>query len=133
MSTLERCRAHLHQSSARVFRTQSFLAHGSRTCVQSALAQLVRESELIRIGVGVYARTKRSVLTGDFIPVAPLEVLASEALALFGVQVQPPKAYRDYNEGLTNQVPVRFVLNTGPRRITRRFEFNGRSLEYERG
>jgi hypothetical protein len=72
------------------------------------------------------------VLTGAAIPVAPLEVLAPAALALFGVEVFPPKAYRDYNEQRTSQVPSAFVLNTGRRRIKRRLQFNGRGPEYER-
>lgn len=131
-TTLGRCRRHLLTSTAKVFRTLAFLPFGSPTAVQRALAQLVLDGELIRIGVGVYVRTKRSVVTGAVIPVAPLEVLAPEALALFGVEVWPPKAYRDYNEGRTDQVPCGLVLNTGKRRIARRLQFNGRGPGYER-
>lgn len=131
-TTLHRCRRFLQASTANVFRTLAFLPLGSRSAVQRALAQLVRDGQLVRIGVGVYARTKRSVLTGAVIPVAPLEVLAPEALSLFGIEVRPPKAFRDYNEGRSNQVPCTFVLNTGRRRITRRLQFNGNGPSYER-
>lgn len=131
-TTAGRCRKHLRESPANVFRTLAFRPFGSRAAVQRALAQLIRDEKLVRIGVGVYARAKRSSLTGAAIPVAPLEVLAPQALALFGVEVWPPRAYRDYNEGRTNQVPWQFVLNTGTRRITRRLQFKGKGPGYER-
>lgn len=111
----------------------AFLPLGSHSAVQRALAQLIRDGQLVRIGVGVYARTKRSAVTGNVIPVAPMEVLAPEALALFGVEVLASRAYRDYNEGKTAQVPAQFLMNTGKRRITRRLQFKGRGPGYERG
>lgn len=131
-TTLDRCREHMGATPANVFRTLAFLPFGSRTAVQRALAQLVREGLLVRIGIGVYARAKRSPLTGNVIPVAPLEVLVPEALALFGVEVRASKAYRDYNEGRTTQVPGQFAISTGKRRISRRLEFKGRGPSYER-
>jgi hypothetical protein len=87
----------------------------------------------VRIGVGLYARSKRSPLTGNFFPMAPMAVLAPEAMELFGVQVQASTAYRDYNEGRTTQVSDQFLMNTGKRRITRRLQFKGRGPGYERG
>lgn len=132
-TTLGRCREHLRSTPTNVFRTLAFLPLGSRAAVQRALAQLIREGHLVRIGVGVYARAKRSPLTGNVIPVAPMEVLVPEALALFGVEVRASKAYRDYNEGRTTQVPGQFLINTGKRRITRRLQFKGRGPGYERG
>lgn len=131
-TTVGRCREHLRTTTVNVFRTLAFLPLGSRAAVQRALAQLIREGLLVRIGVGVYARAKRSPLTGNVIPVAPMEVLAPEALALFGVEVRVSKAYRDYNEGRTTQVPGQFLINTGNRRITRRLQFKGRGPGYER-
>jgi hypothetical protein len=86
-TTLGRCREHLRATTANVFRTLALLPMGSRAAVQRALAQLIREGHLVRIGVGVYARAKRSPLTGNVIPVAPMEVLTAEALQLFGVEV----------------------------------------------
>lgn len=87
---------------------------------------------LIRIGVGVYAKAKPSVLSGRPIPVEPLEVLAPIALRKLGVQVHPPRRSSDYNAGRTSQVPTGLVINVGGRRITRKLGFNGKFVEYER-
>lgn len=133
-NTRDKCLDYLRTSREDVFRTLQFAEFGGRTSVQRALAQLIEDGQLVRIGVGVYARAKRSVLSGKPIPVQPLEVLAPQALALFGVQVEPSRAVRDYNAGKTTQVPGSgVVLNTGKRRVTRRIAFNGQGPSYERG
>lgn len=96
------------------------------------LNALLQQGVLVRIGVGVYAKAKPSVLSGNPIPVEPLEVLAPIALRKLGVQVHSPQRSRDYNSGLTTQVPTGLVVNVGGRRITRKLGFNGKFVEYER-
>jgi hypothetical protein len=127
----DRCRMVLASSQASVFRTLAFQGCGSRAAVQRALVRLMADSLLVRIGVGVYARAKRSSVTGAVIPVKPLEYLAQEALALFGVEAGPSRAVQEYNAGRTTQVPCRTVLNTGTRRVTRKISFNGKGPSYE--
>ncbi len=86
----------------------------------------------MRIGHGVYAKAKPSVLSGKPIPVEPLEVLIPIALHKLGVEAQEPRRSRDYNAGRTTQVPTGLVVNVGSRRITRKLGFNGKFVEYER-
>lgn len=86
----------------------------------------------MRLGVGVYAKAKPSVLTGQPIPVRPLEVLAPEALKKLGVPVMPSRLTQDYNAGRSTQLPSGIVLNIGKRRIARKLSFNGKAVQYER-
>ncbi|MBL0944550.1 MAG: S-adenosylhomocysteine hydrolase [Hydrogenophaga sp.] len=103
----------------------------SSTSLSAALRALIDKGLLVRIGTGIYAKAKPSVLSGKPIPVEPLEVLAPIALRKLGVMVQQARRYRDYNAGRTSQVPVGVVVNVGSRRITRRIGFNGKVVEYE--
>lgn len=105
---------------------------GSASQLSVVLKALIDQGLLVRIGVGVYAKAKPSVLSGMPIPVEPLEVLAPIALRKLGVKVQPARRYRDYNAGRSNQVPVGVVVNVGNRRVTRRIGFNGKFVQYER-
>lgn len=106
---------------------------GSVSQLSVVLNALLQQGVLLRIGVGVYAKAKPSVLSGKPIPVQPLEVLAPIALRKLGVKVQAPRRNRDYNAGRTTQVPTGLVVNVGSRRITRKLGFNGKFVEYERG
>ena len=105
---------------------------GSASQLSVALKSLTAEGVVVRIGAGVYAKAKLSVLSGKPIPVSPLEVLAPIALRKLGVTVQEPQRHREYNAGRTTQVPTGLVVNTGRRRITRKLGFNGKFVEYER-
>lgn len=105
---------------------------GSSSQLSVVLKALQRQGVLVRIGTGVYAKAKLSVLSGKPIPASPLEVLAPIALRKLGVEVQEPRGTREYNSGRTTQVPTGLVVNTGRRRIARRIGFNGRFITYER-
>lgn len=115
-----------------VFLRGEFERFGSPAQVGRALAQLTRDGVMVRLGVGVYAKAKPSVLTGKPIPARPLEVLAPEVLKKFGVTVTPGRLTQDYNAGRSTQLPSGIVLNIGRRRITRKLSFNGKAVQYER-
>lgn len=104
----------------------------SSSSLSATLRALIDQGVLVRIGAGIYAKAKPSVLSGKPIPVEPLEVLAPIALRKLGVKVQPARRYRDYNPGRTSQVPVGVVVNVGRQRVTRKIGFNGKFVEYER-
>jgi hypothetical protein len=105
---------------------------GSSSRLSVALNALLEQGVLVRIGTGVYAKAKPSVLTGKPIPIEPLEVLAPLALEKLGVKVLEPKRSRDYNAGRTTQVPTGLVVNVGSRRVTRKLGFAGKFIRYER-
>lgn len=115
-----------------VFVRTDFADFGSAAQVSRALKLLLGAGVIVRLGLGVYAKAKRSALTGRPIPVQPLEVLAPEAFRKLGIEVQPGRLALAYNAGETTQVPAGIVLNTGRRRVVRKLSFNDRSVRYER-
>lgn len=104
---------------------------GSASQVTEALKALQTMGVLVRIGTGVYAKTRTSSVTGSHIPAGSLETLATEALNKLGVKVQAGCAATAYNANQTTQLPGSFVANTGRRRISRKIAVGGRALTYE--
>jgi hypothetical protein len=104
---------------------------GSSSQVTQALRALQAKGVLLRIGTGVYAKTRKSAVTGAIIPAGSLETLATETLKKLGVQVEASSAAAAYNHGDTTQLPGRFVANTGQRRISRKIVVGGRTVAYE--
>ncbi|MDB5931339.1 MAG: hypothetical protein JWR60_3046 [Polaromonas sp.] len=132
MKILERIKRSLANQGDGVFVRAEFERFGSPAQVGRALRQLTQDGALVRLGVGVYAKAKPSVLSGRPIPARPLEVLAPEALKKLGIPVMPSRLAQDYNAGRSTQLPSGIVLNTGKRRIARRLSFNGKAVQYER-
>jgi hypothetical protein len=74
------------------------------------LRKMVKNSFLIKIGQGVYARSKISTLTGKPTLEKPITELAKEALVKLGLKLAPTKFEQDYTEGKTTQVPTGRVI-----------------------
>lgn len=132
MKIVDRIQRSVSNRDADVFLRADFEAFGSQAQVGRALSELQSKGTLVKLGVGVYAKAKRSVLSGQPIPIKPLEVLASEALQKLGVQVDASRQTRAYNVGASTQVPAGVVFSTGKRRIQRKLGFNGKRVQYER-
>jgi len=131
MNITDRIKRSVQRRHELVLRPADFQAFGSEASVKRALKELVDQGLLVRLGVGLYAKAKRSVLSGQPIPACPLEVLGPMALAWLGVELRESTRTREYNAGRTTQVPTGIVVNTGRRRITRKIGFNGKFVEYE--
>lgn len=131
MSVAQRMRRSIKQRRGNVVLRSELTAMGSRSQVTTALNKLLEAGVLVRIGTGVYAKTRVSSATGSVIPAGSLETLSAEALRKLNVAVTPGRAAGDYNEGRTTQIPGTLVVNTGTRRIQRRIAVGGRSLAYE--
>ncbi len=115
-----------------VFRPSDFLSFGSEASVKRALKELTQLGVLVRLGVGIYAKAKPSVLSGQPIPVQPLEVLGPQALAKLGISLRQSQQVSAYNSGHTTQVPAGVVVNVGKQRVSRKIGFNGKFRQYER-
>jgi hypothetical protein len=76
---------------------------GRASQVTEALKSLQEMGVLVRIGTGVYAKARRSSVTGAVIPAGSLETLAVEALKKLGVSGLPGSAATAYNSGRTTQ------------------------------
>ena len=127
----ERMLRAIKQRAGSVILRRELAGLGSASQVTEALKALQARGVIVRIGTGVYAKTRRSSVTGKIIPAGNLENLGLEALRKLGVSVAPGKAAAAYNAGTTTQIPGAFVVNTGCRRISRKISVGGRALKYE--
>ena len=105
---------------------------GSTSQLTRVLANLVRRGMLVRVSVGVYAKTKDNRFTAKRTPAASFETIAAETLRKLGIVVTHGKLAAEYNAGLTTQIPMLPVVNTGRRRISRIIQVGTKRLLYER-
>ena len=131
MSLRDKLKTSLRKRKADVFLRADFAQMGSEAQLSRALRELVDEGTIVKLGVGVYAKAKPSVLSGKPIPVRPVEVLASQALRKLGVRTYPSRMVAAYNAGDTTQLPTSVVINTGNRRIARKLGFGRQIIRYE--
>lgn len=131
MKLEERLLRSIKQRDSDVVLRAELVKMGSSSQLSEALKALQDRGVLVRIGTGVYARTRRSSITGAVIPAGSLETLATEALKKMGVDVKASKAAVEYNSRRTTQLPGTFVANTGRRKIRRKISVGGRSVVYE--
>jgi len=104
---------------------------GSATQLTDALNTLIKKGIIVRIGLGIYAKTRKSSVTGAQVPAGSLETLATEALGKMGILFSVGRAAAAYNSGATTQLPGSFAVHTGNRKISRKIEVGGRRLVYE--
>jgi hypothetical protein len=105
---------------------------GSPAQLSRALSTLVKAKKLVRISMGIYAKTRLNKFTHEFAPAATFEEIAAQVFRKLKIDVAHGKLARDYNEGKTTQVPMLAVVDTGQRRITRRISLGSRFITYER-
>jgi hypothetical protein len=132
MKITDRIRRSVRGRTDLVFRPADFLAFGSEASLKRALKELTSAGVLVRLGVGIYAKAKPSVISGKPIPVQPLEVLGPQVLIKLGVYPRQSLQTAEYNAGRTTQVPTGIIVNVGKQRISRKIGFNGKFLQYER-
>jgi hypothetical protein len=113
-----------------VFVREDFEDLGGYDQVGRVLKGLASAGKLIKIGYGIYAKARKSSITGEIIPVAPLPTLAKAALKRLGVEVVTSSLERDYNAGKTTQVPTgRQIAVKG--RVSRKIGYGGAYVSYE--
>jgi hypothetical protein len=101
--------------------------------VLRALRGLVRDGTLIRLGYGVYARAKRSRLSGRPMVASSngFSSAALQALTRLGVEWEPSDSTRAYNEGRSPQIPVNPTVKVKSR-FSRRLSDGRTELRLER-
>jgi len=113
-----------------VFVREDFDDLGGYDQIGRILRELTRSGKIIKIGYGLYAKTRISTLTGEPILVKPLPDLAKEAIARLGLKTYPTRLEKEYNEGKTTQVPTgRMIAVKG--RISRKIGYKGAYVSYE--
>ena len=96
-----------------------------------ALRKLVADKVLIRIGKGAYAKAKLSTLTNEYVPDGGIIKAGRQALQKLGVKIFPTQAEKNYNSGISTQVPTGRVVGVN-KRVSRVISFKGEKLFYER-
>ena len=132
MTVVERMQQVISAERSDVLLRRDFRQSGSAAQVSRCLRLLCATGVLVRIGTGLYSKTRVSTVTGQLIPRGSLETLSQQALERLGVEVRPGRAATEYNQGKTKQLPGQLVVNTGRRSISRVIEVGGRRLMYER-
>lgn len=120
----------ISRKKSNVFLREDFLDLGGYDQVGRVLLDLTREKKLIKIGYGLYARTRTSSLTGEMLPAAPLPSLAKDALLRLGVKMGPTQAERDYQSGRSTQVPTGRLIGV-KKRISRKIGIKEAAIFYE--
>jgi hypothetical protein len=121
----------IQQRSGNIIISSEVSALGSKTQIYKVLKNLINRGVLIKIGKGIYAKTRISSLSGAVIPAASLEILAPEILRKLGIKAQPSLTAKENQLGNSTQLPGKLVANTGSRRISRKITVGGRCLFYE--
>lgn len=101
------------------FFVEDFVAYGNSKACGKALERLVESEQLIRVGRGIYALPKKSMLIGTYI-LPTIEDIAKDIARRDKARIVPTGLYAMNMLGLTNQVPLKAVYLTdgAPRKIT---------------
>ena len=98
--------------------------------VLRALRMLVKDGTLVKIGRGIYAKT-RTFSNGVVAPNAPIGNLAEEALQKLGIKTDKSSYWYAYNAGLSTQIPTGRVIAVN-KRVRRKIEYNGFGVSFEK-
>lgn len=113
-----------------VFLREDFKDLGGYDQIGRILRELTRNGKIIKIGYGLYAKARKSSLTGKIVPVVSLPTLAKKALERLGVETGTSCLEKDYNAGKTTQVPTgRLIAVKG--RVSRKIGYGGAYISYE--
>lgn len=103
---------------------------GSSRQVSRALDALVKQGMIAKIGYGIYAKAKKSAITGDLYLPGGFLAIGREALSRLGIKWQMSEAELAYNCGKTRQVPANppTKLQT---RFRRKLSYRGMEMRFE--
>lgn len=132
MTMKERIERIVARSKDAVFIRQDFAKVGGYDQVGRVLRELVKDGALIKVGYGVYVKTKDSGIPGRPIPVMSLIEIGLQAMAKLGVDADLGRSAKAYMAGKTTQMPMATVLNVGNARVTRKLSVGMQEVRYEK-
>ncbi|MDN7407978.1 DUF6088 family protein [Burkholderia vietnamiensis] len=132
MTLYDRATNAIAQHKGVVVLRSDLAALGSTAQLSRVLAKFVAEGRLVRVSLGVYAKTRINRFTGKLAPAAPFETIAAETFRRLGIAVMPGRLAREYNAGRTTQIPMDGTVSTGTRRIRRKIQVGSKCVKYER-
>lgn len=119
------------KSKENVFIPKDFADISGRDQVSRALRNSIKKGKLVKIGYGLFAKTKYSTLFNQTMLIKDLPSLAKEGLQKLGINTFPTEYERLYNEGKSTQVPSGSVIGVR-QRVSRVIEYDGWKIAYER-
>jgi len=122
-------RAKIKRSRARVFVPGDFANLSGYDQVLRVLRNMTRSGELIKIGQGIYAKTK-TFSDGKVSPAGFIGDLARQALEKLGIKTANSTYCNAYNAEVSTQVPNGLVIAVD-RRVRRKIGNVGYSVKYE--
>ena len=130
--TLEdRVQYRIKRSSYSTFILSDFYDLSDRDQILRALRKLIKKKLILRVGQGVYVRTKVSSVTNKIIPEQNIRDIAITVLKKSGIIVIPAPCEQEYNDGKTTRVPTGIVIGVNSR-VNKKIGFNGRFVKYEK-
>ncbi len=103
---------------------------GSYRQVSRVLKNLIEQKQLIKIGLGIYAKSYPSQTYGIPIVQCGVENACRQALDRLGVKYLPGTAQMAYNSGKSTQVPVKDIIKLKSR-CRRQLGYKSNQLYYE--
>ena len=130
-SLRSRIQDRIRQSEDGIFLPADFMDMADRSQVLRALAQLVRDGRLVRLGRGIYASARLNKATGKLTVDYPggFSMAARQALTRLGIPWKETELVQEHNAGLTTQIPARIAIVV-PKQFRRPLELNGMQVLY---
>ena len=120
----------LDQLPGEIVMRDDILDLGDYRRVSRALLALIKKGFLIRIGYGIYAKTRYSSILKKPVIKGGFKKAAFEALNRCGVRFEVGEAEQKYNMGRSTQVPVHAIVKLKSR-FRRVISYEGLELKYE--
>jgi hypothetical protein len=121
----------IKRSGAVVFMRQDFDDIGGYDQIGRILRQLVAKGLLLSVGYGLYARARKSSISGKTIPEKTLWDLTDEFLQKRKIASAPSRTEMAYNSGLSTQVPTGRTVGVRGR-VSRKIGYDGKYISFEK-
>jgi hypothetical protein len=123
----------IKRSTSSVFLRNEFDKLGDYRQVSRAVKQVEASGMLVRVGFGLYAKARPSILDGKPVPTTPLLNIGLEVMQKIGIKADVGKDAKDLREGRSTQVPMLPIINVGKSRVSRKITVGKREIVYEKG
>lgn len=124
-----RIREKIERSKHKVFVPADFRVFSDYDQILRVLRRLVCSGYLIKLGQGIYAKT-RVAPDGTIMPDGYVGDMVCSALKKLNIKILPSISLRAYNFGGSTQVPTGRVIGVN-RRVRRKISYNGNRFVFE--
>ena len=126
----DKIRDRIKKSKENTFLVKDFIDLSDMNQILRVLRNLIKDNELIRVSKGAYTKTKKSIISDEFIPIDNLRTIAIDILNKQGIKVMQTPEEIAYNTRQTEQVPNGFIVGVN-KKISRNISFKNIKIQYE--